>query len=129
MYPFSFLLVGLWWLDLLLWWSSSPLRPRHQNGTVQEKCNIACVHVAVGFVGQSVWCTSSVCYVWQCICVAGCRCVCTFGDVRVCFLGSGVQCVRNQYCCVCCMCLCVAVEVSSLIAGVPLLFSCRRSLL
>lgn len=35
-----------------------------------------------GIVGQSVQCASGVCYVWQCTCVAGCRCVCTFADAR-----------------------------------------------
>ncbi len=64
------------------------------------------------FVGQSVQCASGVCYVGQCTCVAGCRCVCTFDGVR------GVRkSVSWQWCAVCeesvllCMCVCVCVCV------------------
>lgn len=52
-----------------------------------------------GFMGQFVQCASGVCYVWQCACVAGCRCVCTFADVtgvRKCVVMAVVYSVRGE---------------------------------
>lgn len=70
----------------VLLFSFSPCCPRHQNSTVHEKCNITrvmCVFVLLCACG-SLKCASSVCYVWQCTCVVGCRGVCAFGYVRKC---------------------------------------------
>lgn len=89
-----------------------------------------------GFVEQSVQCASSVCvcvcYVWQCACVAGCRCVCTYGDVRdvrKCVFMAVVYSVCDESVLLCVCVLDVAVKVSSLVAGVHLLLSCRWRLL
>ena len=56
-------------------------------------------------------CASSVCCVWQCACVAGCRCVCTFGDVRGVVLVAVVF-VRKWCCFVSSYLLCVFVRGS-----------------
>lgn len=84
------------------------------------------------FVGQSVQCASSVCCVWQCVFVAGCRSACTFGDVCECVF-SWQWCavfVKNTlyyYVCVCV--LHVAVGEPSLGRSVSLLLGGRRAVL
>lgn len=57
-------------------------------------------------MGHCVQCAICVCNVWQCACVAGCRCVCT-GCLRKCFHGSSVcVCQESVLLCVCMCCVC-----------------------